>query len=110
MHAVLGGPAQRPVVERLVTAPGVPAPLRATAAHALAHIGGASTERYWTAALEAHLRWWERERRAEAANALQGLAYGLQLAGDADPEVSLMLPAIPARRVRRVGVTPVRRG
>ncbi|MET7966534.1 hypothetical protein [Micromonospora sp. NPDC005305] len=74
---VLGGPAQRPLVERLTVTSGVPPAITVAASQAIAHIAGRSDDRYWRAAIRHHaVRWYQSRDRTPAA-ALHGLVYGL---------------------------------
>lgn len=76
----LGGPAQRPLVERLILAAGLQAEVSAAAAEHLGHIGGASDDRFWTAALARHGEGWRRRRDPASEATLHGLVYGLGMA------------------------------
>ncbi|MGE5830164.1 MAG: hypothetical protein ACM30G_17650 [Micromonosporaceae bacterium] len=76
----LGGPAQRPLMERLILAAGLPAEVGSTAAQHLGHIGGASDDRFWAAALARHGEGWRRQRDPTSATTLHGLVYGLGMA------------------------------
>jgi hypothetical protein len=51
---VIGGTAQRTLVERLLLAPGIPGAVTAQAARTIAHIGGRSGTSFWRSALRAH--------------------------------------------------------
>jgi hypothetical protein len=76
----LGGPAQRPLVERLILAVGLQAEVCASAAEHLGHIGGTSDDRFWAAALARHGEHWRRRRDVASAATLHGLVYGLGMA------------------------------
>jgi transcriptional regulator with XRE-family HTH domain len=86
LHAVLGGlrvlgdQAERPEVERLVTAYGQPTHVPALAVYALGHMGGTSDDTFWRGALDHHGRAWRRHARADSAQVLEGLVYGLGIA------------------------------
>jgi hypothetical protein len=53
---LIGGPEQRPVVERLTLSPGVPAPVMVAAARNIGHVGGISDDSYWNRAFALHFR------------------------------------------------------
>lgn len=78
----LGGPAERPIVERLVLAPGVPEEVFVAAAQHLGHIGGRSADGFWLAALRHHGRRWRLRHDRASADTLRGLVYGLGMARD----------------------------
>lgn len=77
---ILGGPEQRPVIERLTTAMGIAPSLTVAATSAIGHVGGSSDDRYWATALNHHMQVWQRARNETSAAALKGLIYGLGLA------------------------------
>jgi HEAT repeat protein len=78
---ILGGPEERPHIERLLVAPGVPNPVRDTAASALGHVGGSSTDGYWRSALRtARQRWRQTQAKAEIS-VLDRVVYALGMAG-----------------------------
>ncbi|MGN9812568.1 hypothetical protein ACTMSW_24845 [Micromonospora sp. BQ11] len=74
---LLGGPEQRAVVERLIAASGMPAPVTVAAAQAIGHVGGRSDDQFWRQAIAYHARLWQRTRLPTHAAALNGLTYGL---------------------------------
>ncbi|MFI6762830.1 hypothetical protein ACIBF5_27240 [Micromonospora sp. NPDC050417] len=74
---LLGGAEQRAVIERLVTASGMPAPVTVAAAQAIGHVGGHSDDRFWGRAIAYHAQLWGRTRLPTNAAALNGLTYGL---------------------------------
>lgn len=77
---ILGGPDERRHIERLVVAPGVPTHIRETAASALGHVGGTSSDPYWRSALAvARRRWHHTHAKAEVA-VLDRLVYSLGMA------------------------------
>ncbi|MGH3623339.1 MAG: hypothetical protein ACRDQ5_16330 [Sciscionella sp.] len=77
---ILGGPEQRRQVERLLLLHATPAAMCDTAASALGHISGSSTEVYWRAALTtATTRWTQTRARAEEST-LDRLIYALGMA------------------------------
>ena len=53
---VLGGPPQRPLIERLVLATGLPAAVPAAAARHIGHVGGSSVDGFWLTAIAMHGR------------------------------------------------------
>ena len=77
---VLGGPQQRPLVERLVLAPGLAPAVPAAAARHIGHVGGSSTDAFWLKAIALHGRSWRRHREKYSAAALHGLVYALGMA------------------------------
>ncbi|MGC3860643.1 hypothetical protein ACPSM1_10705 [Micromonospora chersina] len=77
---LVGGPEQRVVIERLITASGMPAPVTIAAAQAIGHVGGVSDDRFWSQAIAYHARMWRRSRRPAYAAALNGLTYGVGMA------------------------------
>lgn len=77
---VLGGPDERRQVERLLLAPGVPGPVRDTAASALGHIAGSSDDGYWTSALRAARQRWQQTRATAEISVLDRLVYALGMA------------------------------
>jgi hypothetical protein len=79
---IVGGPAQRPLVERLIVAPGLPAPVAVAAAHAIGHVGGASAAGFWRGAIALHAGRWHRHRDRASAAVLQSLVYGLGMSRD----------------------------
>jgi hypothetical protein len=79
---ILGGPAERPLVERLIVAPGLPAPVAVAAAHAIGHVGGASAAGFWRGAIGLHARRWHQHRDRASAAVLHSLVYGLGMARD----------------------------
>jgi hypothetical protein len=76
----VGGPAERPLVERLVLAPGLPSEVSVAAAEHLGHIGGRSEAGFWLTALNQHGRQWRRRHDRASAETLRGLVYGLGIA------------------------------
>jgi len=77
---VLGGPPQRPLIERLVLATGLPAAVPAAAARHIGHVGGSSVDAFWLTAIAMHGRRWRRHREKHSAAALHGLVYALGMA------------------------------
>jgi hypothetical protein len=51
---LIGGPEQRPVVERLTLSPGIPVPVQVAAARNIGHLGGTSDNKYWSQVLARH--------------------------------------------------------
>jgi hypothetical protein len=73
----IGGAEQRPLVERLILAPGIAADVSGAAASSIGHVGGLSPDRFWLTAIALHGRAWRRHRVRPAAAALTDLVYGL---------------------------------
>jgi hypothetical protein len=76
----VGRAEQRPLVERLVLAPGVRAEVSFAAISCLAHIGGTSADDFWTGALTRHSGAWRHQRGRRSGEALTTLVYGLGMA------------------------------
>ena len=76
----LGGPAERPIVERLVLAAGLPGEVTVAAAEQLGHVGGRSDAAFWHTALDQHGRRWRRHHDRASAETLRALVYGLGMA------------------------------
>jgi hypothetical protein len=70
----VGRRSDRDAVERLVLASGLPPQVNEGAAWALGHIPGRSDGRFWTAAIEAHVKGPPPDKRRETA---QGLVYAM---------------------------------
>ncbi|MDZ5445145.1 hypothetical protein U2F26_20810 [Micromonospora sp. 4G57] len=77
---ILGDEKQRPIIERLTTASGVPPPITVAATQAIGHLGGSSEDRYWKSAVNHHAHLWDRTRNKTSASALSALIYGLGVA------------------------------
>lgn len=73
---ILGGPAERRLVERLALEPGLPAHVPGQAVHALGHVGGESGTAFWLSAIARHGQAWRR-RLPGAEQALGGLVYAI---------------------------------
>jgi hypothetical protein len=74
---ILGSVEQRPIIERLTTASGVPPSITVAATQAVGHIGGLSDNRFWQGAIDHHVELWHRTRSVTSVSALNGLIYGL---------------------------------
>lgn len=74
---LLGGPAERSVVERLTLTPGIPAPVVASAARNIGHLGGTSDDTYWLRAFTRQRDLFKREASPAGSAILRGLVYGL---------------------------------
>ncbi|MFU8874360.1 hypothetical protein [Micromonospora sp. SL4-19] len=77
---IIGTSEQRPVIERLTTANGLPSPIALAATQAIGHIGGRSGDHYWRRAIEHHAVRWQQRRGGTHATALVGLVYALGIA------------------------------
>jgi hypothetical protein len=73
----VGRPADRAIVERLVLAPGLPAPVTDAAAWRIGHVSGHSDHRFWLNAVETHRLAWQQGRSPASVPALRGLVYAL---------------------------------
>jgi len=78
---ILGGPDERRHIERLVVAPGIPGPVRDTAASALGHVGGSSSDGYWRSALSAARRRWHQTQADAEISVLDRVIYSLGMGG-----------------------------
>jgi hypothetical protein len=74
---LLSGPAERSVVERLTLTPGIPAPVVASAARNIGHLGGTSDDTYWLHAFGRHRDLLNRDASPAGGAILRGLVYGL---------------------------------
>ena len=74
---VLGGAEHRPVIERLITARGLPSAVTVTASSAIGHVGGQTADCYWMHAIGHHSHLWKRTGCQTNAVALSLLTYGL---------------------------------
>lgn len=77
---VFGGARQRPLVERLVLAAGIPPEVSTAAVESIGHVEGVSSDQFWTSAIALHSRAWRRHRARPSAAALTGLVYALGMA------------------------------
>jgi hypothetical protein len=77
---LVGGPEQRPVVERLTLCPGLPTPVMVAAARNIGHLGGTSDDRYWNRAFALHFQPPRRHTSPAEGAILRGLVYGLGMA------------------------------
>ena len=76
----VGRAEQRPLVERLVLAPGLRGEVTLAAVSCLAHVGGRSTDEFWGEALSRHGRVWHQHRSRLAADSVSTLVYGMGVA------------------------------
>jgi hypothetical protein len=76
----VGRPEDRPVVERLAVAAGLPGAIVDTAAWTIGHVSGHSDRQFWLTAVETHSRAWRQHRSPASASALRGLTYALGIA------------------------------
>jgi hypothetical protein len=74
---LLGGPAERSVVERLTLTPGIPAPVVVSAARNIGHLGGTSDDAYWLRAFGRQCDLLKRDASPAGGAILRGLVYGL---------------------------------
>jgi hypothetical protein len=74
---VFGDGGQRSLVERLVLAVGIPPEVSTAAVESIGHVGGTSSDQFWTSAIALHSR---RYRARSSAAALNGLVYALGMA------------------------------
>lgn len=77
---IVGTSEQRPLIERLTMAAGLPPAITLAATQAIGHIGGSSSDHYWNQAIQNHALRWQQDRSATHATALIGLVYGLGIA------------------------------
>lgn len=94
---VLGGPAQRRLVERMLLGRDTSPAVRDMAAYALGHIGGTSTDAFLLAVIDAALRRWARDRDPHDASVLDRVVYAIGMSRRPDllPRV-LAEPDLPA--------------
>ncbi len=74
---VLGGPDERPLVERLILAGGLPSSISVAAVRSVGHVGGVSTDGFWVNALSRYVQQWHDRGDPGSIEALIGLVYGL---------------------------------
>ena len=77
---LLGGAPQRAIVERFTLNPGLPPPVRVSAARNLGHLGGTSEDRYWIRAIDLHSQLARRHQSPASGATLRGLVYALGMA------------------------------
>jgi hypothetical protein len=77
---LIGGPEQRPLVERLTLSPSVPAPIMVAAARNIGHLGGTSDDRYWNRAIALQCQPSRLHASPASGAVLRGLVYGLGMA------------------------------
>jgi hypothetical protein len=77
---ILGQAPQRPLIERLVLASGLPPQVSLAAVHCLGHVGGRSPDSFWLNALDRYGERWRRYGDAPSSEALGSLVYGLGIA------------------------------
>jgi hypothetical protein len=77
---IVGGEAERPLVQRLILDPGLSGEVSVAAASAIGHMGGHSDRRFWLAALDRYGMRWRRGRDPVAAAVLRQLVYALGIA------------------------------
>ncbi|MGK5740034.1 hypothetical protein [Micromonospora sp. URMC 103] len=77
---IIGTAQQRPMMERLTIAAGLPPAITLSAIQAIGHIGGESDNRYWRAAIAHHVLRWRQTRTGTPVPALVGLVYALGIA------------------------------
>jgi hypothetical protein len=75
----LGRPADRGLVERIVLAPDLPAPLVQAAVWLIGHVPGRSPDPFWLAAVRRHRTAWQGTRDPASLSALRGIVYALGL-------------------------------
>jgi hypothetical protein len=74
---LIGGPAERPVVEGFALNPRLPAPVTAAAARNIGHLGGTSDDRFWTRAVDLQCQLLKRRAAPARESILRALVYGL---------------------------------
>ncbi len=74
---ILGEASQRPLVEHLVLAVGLPIEVSIAAVDSLGHVGGVSPDRFYLDAIARHAGSWRRHRTRHSAVLLRGLVYAL---------------------------------
>jgi transcriptional regulator with XRE-family HTH domain len=81
----VGTAGQRPQLEALAVADGLPPAVVESAAWHLGHLPGSSDDGYWQRALRRHRAGWQRDRSDHAVSSLRGLTYALGMAGRQEP-------------------------
>jgi hypothetical protein len=74
---IVGGAAQRPLIERLTLASGLAPQVSLSAVHCLGHVGGKSADAFWLNALDRYAERWRRYGDQYSEEALGSLVYGL---------------------------------
>ncbi|MFL6076002.1 MAG: hypothetical protein ACJ73S_21650 [Mycobacteriales bacterium] len=77
---ILGGDAERPLVQGLILDPVLPGEVSIAAAQAIGHMAGRSDPRFWSLALDRYGLAWRRDRDPVAASVLRQLVYALGIA------------------------------
>jgi hypothetical protein len=79
---VVGDRRDAAAVQALVSVPGVPDAVRETAAYSVGHIAPVPAEPFWQQAIALHSRRWVDSADSTSGTVLEGLVYGLGVAGD----------------------------
>lgn len=74
---ILGAAPQRPLIERLSLASGLPPEVSLAAVHCLGHVGGKSSDGFWLNAVDRYGERWRRYGDSHSAEALGAVVYGL---------------------------------
>ena len=74
---VLGDVPERDLIERLLLAGQAPAPILDGASYALGHVGGTSSDTFWTTAITRYTDRWARLHDARTLSILDRLVYGI---------------------------------
>jgi hypothetical protein len=74
---VLGGAPERRLIERLLIAGQAPAPVLDAASYALGHVGGTSSDAFWSAAIARYTDRWVRPHDPHTLSTLDRLVYGI---------------------------------
>ncbi|NEA37464.1 hypothetical protein [Streptomyces sp. SID13031] len=77
---IVGGSAERRLVERLTVSPEIPEPLAATAAYSFCHLGGRTPDEFWASAIAAQT---VHRSSAPRVAVLRGLVYSAGMTGTA---------------------------
>lgn len=77
---ILGGSDERRHIEQLILAPGVSSRARDTAASALGHVGGTTSDEYWRSALRIAQQRWNQTHAIAEGSVLDRLVYALGMA------------------------------
>jgi hypothetical protein len=79
---VIGARRDAGTVQALVSVPGVPDPVREVAAFSVGHMEPVPAEPFWQQAIALHSRRWVESHDETSGSVLEGLVYGLGVAGD----------------------------
>jgi hypothetical protein len=79
---VLGDQSERSIVERFVMAPGVADAINDAASYALGHIGGTSSDTFWTTAVQTYATACSRSLNQRSESILDRIVYAIGISGN----------------------------